>query len=133
MTIVQWKVRAIRGATTVTVNTIEAIREAVTELLEAIEIHNSLDPDDIVSVIFTATQDLDAIFPAAIARERPHWQNVPLLDVQQMQVAGSLDKCIRVILHVNTPKLQGEMQHVYLQGAKNLRPDWQISPVTINR
>ena len=133
MTIVQWKIRAIRGATTVTVNTIEAIREAVTELLEAIEIHNSLDPDDIVSIIFTATQDLDAIFPAAIARERPHWQNVPLLDVQQMQVAGSLDKCIRVILHVNTPKLQGEMQHVYLQGAKNLRPDWQISPVTINR
>ena len=133
MTIVQWKVRAIRGATTVTVNTIEAIREAVTELLEAIEIHNSLDPDDIVSVIFTATQDLDVIFPAAIARERPHWQNVPLLDVQQMQVAGSLDKCIRVILHVNTPKLHGEMQHVYLRGAKNLRPDWQISPVTINR
>ena len=133
MTIVQWKVRAIRGATTVTVNTIEAIREAVTELLEAIEIHNSLDPDDIVSIIFTATQDLDAIFPAAIARERPHWQNVPLLDVQQMQVASSLEKCIRVILHVNTPKLQSEMQHVYLQGAKNLRPDWQISPVTINR
>ena len=133
MTIVQWKVRAIRGATTVTVNTIEAIREAVTELLEAIEIHNSLDPDDIVSIIFTATQDLDAIFPAAIARERPHWQNVPLLDVQQMHVAGSLEKCIRVILHVNTPKLQSEMQHVYLQGAKNLRPDWQISPATINR
>ncbi|KAB0240438.1 MAG: chorismate mutase [Microcystis aeruginosa] len=133
MTIVQWKVRAIRGATTVTVNTIEAIREAVTELLEAIEIHNSLDPDDIVSVIFTATQDLDAIFPAAIARERSHWQNVPLLDVQQMHVVGSLEKCIRVILHVNTPKLQGEIQHVYLQGAKNLRPDWQISPVTINR
>jgi len=105
----------------------------VTELLEAIEIHNGLDPDDIVSIIFTATQDLDAIFPAAIARERPHWQNVPLLDVQQMQVAGSLNKCIRVILHVNTPKLQGEMQHVYLRGAKNLRPDWQISPVTINR
>lgn len=129
----QWKVRAIRGATTVTVNTIEAIREAVTELLEAIEIHNSLDPDDIVSVIFTATQDLDAIFPAAIARERSHWQNVPLLDVQQMHVVGSLEKCIRVILHVNTPKLQGEIQHVYLQGAKNLRPDWQISPVTINR
>ena len=129
----QWKVRAIRGATTVTVNTIEAIREAVTELLEAIEIHNSLDPDDIVSVIFTATQDLDAIFPAAIARERPHWQNVPLLDVQQMHVVGSLEKCIRIILHVNTPKLQGEMQHVYLRWAKNLRPDWQISPVTINR
>ncbi|MFN7864873.1 MAG: chorismate mutase [bacterium] len=133
MTIVQWKIRAIRGATTVTANTIEAIREAVTELLEAIEIQKSHEPDDNVSIIFTSTQDLDAIFPAAIARERPHWQNVPLLDVQQMHVAGSLEKCIRVILHVNTPKLQSEMQHVYLQGAKNLRPDWQISPVTINR
>jgi chorismate mutase len=133
MTIVQWKIRAIRGATTVTANNIESIREAVTELLEALEINNSIDPDDIVSIIFTATQDLDAIFPAAIARERPHWQNVPLLDVQQMHVAGSLEKCIRVILHVNTPKLQAEMQHVYLRGAKNLRPDWQISPVTINR
>jgi chorismate mutase len=133
MTIVQWKIRAIRGATTVTANNIEAIREAVTELLEALEINNSIDPDDIVSIIFTATQDLDAIFPAAIARERPHWQNVPLLDVQQMHVAGSLEKCIRVILHVNTLKLQAEMQHVYLRGAKNLRPDWQISPVTINR
>jgi chorismate mutase len=127
MTIVQWKVRAIRGATTVTANTIEAIREAVTELLEAIEIHNTLDPEDIVSIIFTATPDLDAIFPAAIARERPHWDNVPLLDVQQMQVAGSLEKCIRVILHVNTLKPQNEMYHAYLRGAKNLRPDWQMA------
>jgi chorismate mutase len=127
MTIVQWKVRAIRGATTVKANTIEAIREAVTELLEAIEIHNTLDPEDIVSIIFTATPDLDAIFPAAIARERPDWENVPLLDVQQMQVAGSLEKCIRVILHINTPKPQSEIYHAYLRGAKNLRPDWQIA------
>lgn len=120
-----WKVRSIRGATTVENNTIEAVREAVTELLEAIETRNQLDPEEIVSVIFTATRDIDAIFPAAIARERPNWQNVPLLDVQQMHVEGGLSKCIRILLQINTPKLQNEICHVYLQRAKNLRPDWQ--------
>lgn len=122
-----WKVRAIRGATTVSDNTIEAIREAVTELLDEIETHNQLDLEDVVSVIFTVTQDLDATFPAAIARERPHWKNVPLLDVQQMYVQGSLEKCIRVLIHVNTPKPLLEMCHSYLRKAKNLRPDWSLT------
>ena len=85
-----WKVRAIRGATTASANTIKAIQEAVMELLDDIEHHNKLDPEDIVSVTFTATRDLDAIFPAAIARQRPHWENIPLLDVQQMEVVNSL-------------------------------------------
>jgi chorismate mutase len=126
MMIVDWKVRAIRGATTVEANTVEAIRDAVTELLEAIETHNQLDPEDIVSVIFTATQDIDAIFPAAIARERPRWDCIPLLDVQQMQVEGALVRCIRVLLQINTPKLQSEMHHSYLRNARHLRPDWQM-------
>lgn len=126
---VDWKVRAIRGATTASENTVQAIREVVTELLDEIETHNQLDPEEIVSVIFTATQDLDAIFPAAIARERPHWENVPLLDVQQMQVEGSLPRCIRVIIHVNTPKPQVEMFHSYLRNAKTLRPDWSLAQV----
>ena len=121
--IVEWKVRAIRGATTVTENSKEAIQQAVTELLDAIETQNQLNPEDIVSVTFTATQDLDAIFPAAIARQRPQWQDVPLLDVQQMYVEGSLERCIRVLIHVNTPKLQKEISHVYLRDACNLRPD----------
>jgi chorismate mutase len=132
MTIVQWKVRAIRGATTVEANTIEAIREAVTELLEAIEMHNQLDPEDIVSVIFTATRDIDAIFPAAIARQRPRWENVPLLDVQQMHVAGSLEKCIRILLQINTPKPQIEMHHFYLRNAQNLRPDWPLAGLPLS-
>ncbi len=131
MTIVDWKVRAIRGATTVETNTVEAIREAVTELLEAIETRNQLDPEDIVSVIFTATRDLDAIFPAAIARERPRWDNVPLLDVQQLHVEGALDKCIRVLLQVNTPKSQREMHHLYLRKARDLRPDWQMTNLQV--
>ncbi|WP_013325504.1 chorismate mutase [Gloeothece verrucosa] len=126
-----WKVRAIRGATTADSNTIEAIREVVSELLDEIETRNQLDPSDIVSVIFTATEDLDAVFPAAIARERPNWQNVPLLDVQQMQVKGSLKYCIRVLIHVNTCKPQVEIYHSYLRQAKNLRPDWSLTGVNI--
>ncbi len=123
----EWKVRGIRGATTVTDNSQDAIREAVSELLDVIETQNQLDPEDIVSVTFTATQDLNAIFPAAIARQRPHWENVPLLDVQQMYVKNSLERCIRVLIHVNTPKPQKEISHVYLRGASNLRPDWRLT------
>jgi len=127
---VDWKVRAIRGATTVANNSKEAIREAVTELLDAVETHNQIDPEDMISVIFTTTKDLDAIFPAAIARERPHWENVPLLDVQQMHVEGSLERCIRLIIHINTPKPQIEMYHPYLRKAKNLRPDWSLAQIS---
>ncbi len=128
----EWKVRAIRGATTVSENTIPAIRDAVTELLDAIETHNQLDPNEIVSVIFTATRDLDAIFPAAIARERPYWNNVPLLDVQQMHVEGSLERCIRVLIQINTPKPQIEIHHSYLRQAQNLRPDWHLAQLNLN-
>ncbi|PSF37078.1 chorismate mutase [Aphanothece hegewaldii CCALA 016] len=125
-----WKVRAIRGATTATSNTSEAIRDAVVELLNAVETHNQVDPEDIVSVIFTTTKDLDAIFPAAIARERSNWENVPLLDVQQMHVEGSLERCIRILIHINTPKPQIEIYHPYLRKAKNLRPDWSLAQLT---
>lgn len=125
----EWRVRAIRGATTASDNTVEAIREAVTELLDELDAHNQLDPNDIVSVTFSATRDLDAIFPAAIARERPNWDNVALLDVQQMHVEGSLPRCIRFLIHVNTPVSQGEIHHPYLRGAKNLRPDWSLGQV----
>ncbi len=123
-----WRVRAIRGATTATANTVEAIHDAVTELLDALEAHNDLDPDEIVSVTFSATRDLDAIFPAAIARQRPHWQNVPLLDVQQMHVDGSLERCIRFLIHFNTPNPQAPIFHPYLRDARQLRPDWAIAP-----
>lgn len=126
----EWRVRAIRGATTVSENTVEAIREAVTELLDELDAHNQLDPQDIVSVTFTATRDLDAIFPAAIARERPNWDNVALLDVQQMHVQGSLPCCIRFLIHVNVPVSQREIYHPYLRGAKNLRPDWSLGQVS---
>ncbi len=119
----KWKVRGIRGATTVTENTATAITEAVIELLDDIEAHNQLDPKEIICVFFTTTPDLDAIFPAAAARQRPNWDSVPLLDLQQMQVEGSLQRCIRVLIQVNTPHPQSEIVHRYLRQAKTLRPD----------
>ena len=124
-----WKVRGIRGATTASENTVEAIRKVVKELLDEVETCNQLDPEDIISVVFTTTRDLDAIFPAAIARERPGWDHVPLLDVQQMHVEGGLERCIRVLIHVNTPNPQLEIIHIYLRQAKKLRPDLSKAPI----
>ncbi len=97
--------------------------EAVDELLNALESHNPLDTSKIVSMTFSVTRDLDAVFPAAIARKRPRWDSVPLLDVQQMHVAGSLTKCIRFMLHIYLPVHQISVSHIYLRGAQKLRPD----------
>ncbi|MFB2917341.1 MULTISPECIES: chorismate mutase [Aerosakkonema] len=128
----EWRVKAIRGATTASENSVEAIREAVTELLDELEKHNHLDPNDIISAIFSATRDLDAIFPAAIARRRPGWENVPLLDVQQMHVPGDLDRCIRFLIHVNLPYPHVKIYHPYLRKAQNLRPDWSLPASTLS-
>ena len=125
----RWRVRAIRGATTVTENTCEAIAKAVNELMEAIEVHNQLDTEEIVSVTFSVTSDLDAMFPAAVARRRQGWNDVPLLDVQHMKVENSLQKCVRVLIHLNTPLPKSQLRHVYLQDAAKLRPDLAISKV----
>lgn len=122
----KWKVRAIRGATTASENTIIAIRDAVNELLDALEAHNQLEPTEIINVTFSATRDLDAVFPAKIARERSHWDNIPLLDVQHMHIDGSLERCIRLLLQFNTPDPDIKIYHPYLRGAKNLRPDWSM-------
>jgi chorismate mutase len=121
---------AIRGATTVSENTVEAMREAVTELLDQLEKRNHLHPSDIISVTFSVTRDLDAIFPAAIARQRPHWDTVSMLDVQQMYVKGSLERCIRFMIHAYLPA-STTVQHIYLREAAKLRPDWSMPPVSL--
>lgn len=123
-----WRVRAIRGATTVNENSVEAITEAVTELLDALETCNPLDPNSIISATFSATRDLDAVFPAAIARQRPQWDNVALLDVQQMHVEGSLPRCIRFLIHAYLPVHQTQIYHPYLREARTLRPDLCPAP-----
>lgn len=122
-----WRVRGLRGATTVSQNSAQAIAEAVDELLTIIEARNSFSPDEIVSVTFSLTPSLNAIFPAAIARRRPGWDYVPLLDVQQSPVIGSLDNCIRVLIHLNTLLPQKALNHTYLRQAAQLRPDLAIA------
>ncbi|MEC4817890.1 MAG: chorismate mutase [Scytonema sp. PMC 1069.18] len=124
----QWRVRGLRGATTVSQNTKEAIAEAVNEMLDTLETKNLLDPTEIASVTFSATPDLDAMFPTTVARRRPGWDRVPLLDVQQMRVVGSLDHCIRVLIHLNTPLPQNALHPVYLRRAAQLRPDLALVP-----
>ncbi len=128
-----WKVRAIRGATTTPENKADSITLVVNELLDALEQHNQLETGDIISVIFTVTKDIDVLYPASIARERPNWSNIPLLDVQQMYVDGSLEYCIRILLYVNTLKTQDEIYHAYLRGAQSLRPDWNLSQMELQR
>jgi len=123
---VDWQVRGVRGATTVGENTAIAISDAVHELIAEIEAHNLFQPEDIVCVFFTATTDLDAIFPAAAARKRPGWDHVPLIDLQQMNVQGSLDRCIRILIQVNTSVAQSAIVHRYLRQAQVLRPDLDV-------
>ena len=118
--------RGIRGAITVEHNRTDEILEATSKLLSTIIEKNTLMDEnlvqDIVSVIFTATTDLDAVYPAVAAREMG-WTNVPLLCMQEMEVVSSLRKCIRVLIHWNTEREQSEMHHIYLGGARLLRPD----------
>lgn len=122
----EWKVRGIRGATTVTENSITAITEAVNELIDEIEAHNQIQVEDIVCVFFTTTTDLNAAFPAAAARKRSSWNHVPLIDLQQMYVPESLKRCIRILIQVNTPLPQSAITHCYLRQARDLRPDLNI-------
>ncbi len=114
--------RGVRGAITVEENSSEAILKATRTLLETIVAENGMTAEEIAGVIFTATADLDAVYPAVAARELG-WVAVPLLCMQEMRVVGSLPRCIRVLLHWNTERAPEEIHHVYLGEARRLRPD----------
>ena len=116
--------RGIRGAVRATADTREAILDATSELLRALQEANGFVLEDVESAIFTSTPDLTADFPAHGAR-RLGWLDVPLLGAVEVAVPGSLTRCIRVLLHVNTARLQADMRHVYLREARGLRPDVQ--------
>jgi chorismate mutase len=122
--------RGIRGATTADANTPDAILAATRELLLLIIEGNDLDSADIGSALFTTTPDLNAEFPALAARELG-WHDVALMCGHEMHVPGALSKCVRVLIHWNTPKTQAEIRHVYIHGARNLRPDRSASLVPV--
>ena len=117
--------RGIRGATTVKHNEQDEILSATQELLELLIAKNDLHTDDIVSAIFTLTEDLDATFPAIAAR-RLGWIDTALMCSREIPVPGSLGKCIRILLHVNTTRTNAEIQHVYIREAVNLRPTFKV-------
>lgn len=114
--------RGIRGATTVEANTREAILEATRELLLQMIAANDLRVEDVGSAIFTTTTDLNAEFPAVAARGLG-WHEAALMCGHEMSVPGALQRCIRILIHWNTPKLQHEIVHIYTRGAVNLRPE----------
>jgi chorismate mutase len=115
-------VRAVRGATTVEADTSEAITERVVALLEQILDRNGLGEDDIISILFTATEDITSTFPATAARSMGLGA-VPLICARELSITGSVQRCIRVMLHVTTERPRSEIHHVYLEGAQGLRDD----------
>lgn len=115
-------VRGVRGATTVEANSVEAILDATRELLTAMIKANDIDAESVASAFFTTTPDLNAEFPAVAARDMG-WNHVALLCGHEMNKPGGLPMCLRILLHVNTDKPPREIRHVYLRGARVLRPD----------
>jgi chorismate mutase len=115
-------VRAVRGATTVRDDTPEAVTDAVVTLLGEILTRNELAEDDLISILFTATEDIVSIFPATAARSMGLGA-VPLICARELSVVGSVPRCIRVMLHVTTDRPRDEVHHVYLEGAQGLRDD----------
>ena len=115
-------VRAVRGATTVEADTPEAITERVVALLGQILDRNGLGEDDIISILFTATEDITSTFPATAARSMGLGA-VPLICARELSITGSVQHCIRVMLHVTTTRTREEIHHVYLEGAQGLRDD----------
>ena len=119
--------RGVRGATTVDADDRDQILLATRQLLALMMRRNAIEPEDVGSALFTVTRDLTAEFPALAARQLG-WLEVPLLCGYEIDVQGSLPRCIRVMLHWNTAKTQAEIQHVYLHDAVKLRPDLSKLP-----
>lgn len=121
------RIRALRGATTATDDRPEAIVTATKELLGSLLAANDVAPDDVVSVIFTATPDLSSEFPAAAAHELDIG-DVALLCATEIDVPGAVARCIRVLVHVYTTRGHSALRHVYLEGASHLREQRAPNP-----
>ena len=115
--------RGVRGAISVDNNTAESIKEATVELLNEMIEKNNIKTQDISFAIFTLTADLNAAFPAKYARECCNFKLVPMMCYTELNVEGSLKKCLRIMLNINTQKQQNEIKHIYLKNASVLRKD----------
>jgi chorismate mutase len=115
-------VRALRGATTLDVDEKDHMFERVIALLEALFERNGLHHDDLISILFTATDDIHSAFPALAARKFG-LGDVPLICARELDIDGGTPRCVRVMIHVATNRPRGDLHHVYLEGARNLRDD----------
>ncbi len=115
-------VRALRGATTVDEDTREQVFERVIALLEALFERNELDKDDLISILFTATDDIHSAFPATAARKFG-LGDIPLICARELDIESGTPRCIRVLMHIDTDRDRDELHHVYLEGAVGLRDD----------
>ena len=115
-------VRAIRGATTVDADTDEQVRSRTIALLESMIERNGVAHDDIISVLFTATDDIHSLFPASAARDIG-FGDIPLMCARELDITGATPLCIRVLMHLTTDRGRSELRHVYLEGASGLRDD----------
>jgi len=115
-------VRGIRGATTIALDQKEEVLATTGELLDQMQRANSFVTEDIASVLFTVTSDIHSVFPARAARHMG-WESVPLMCFKEIETEGALSLCIRVLILWNTDLSQNQIKHVYLHGAKILRPD----------
>lgn len=114
---------AIRGAITVNQNTADEIKKASLELIQSISDSNLINSEDIIMVFITMTADLTAYNAASAIRLGMNWQDVPFFTSQEPHIEGGLNKCIRVLVQINTDKSKSEIKHVYLGEAAKLRPD----------
>ena len=115
-------VRAFRGATQLSADTKEDMRSAVVELLKEMLSFNSLGHEDLISILFTATPDIQSDFPAAGVREFG-LVDLPLICAQELDIKGALPRTIRLLIHANSSLSRAQISHVYLRGAAILRPD----------
>lgn len=118
-------IRGVRGAITVSENTELEILEATKRLVMEMINQNNLNADDVASVFISVTDDLTAAFPAKSLRSLDGWGYVPVMCMKEIFVPNSLEKCIRVMFHVNTDVLQQDIKHIYLEKSVVLRPDLQ--------
>ena len=115
-------VRALRGATTLDDDTKDQVASRTQALVAAMLDRNNVSKDDLISIVFTATDDIHSMFPATAARE-VGLGDVPLLCARELDVEGATPKCIRVLMHVMTDRARSDLHHVYLEGARALRDD----------
>jgi chorismate mutase len=115
-------VRALRGATTLDADDADHMHERVQALLREMLARNGVDHDQLISIVFTATDDVRSMFPAAAARAIG-LGDVPLLCARELDVAGGTPRCIRVLMHLTTERSRADLRHVYLEGARGLRDD----------